>query len=185
MTPSALPDDRDDGDYSQIAIDTGRRGQRLIFEGWFASHADSGTPGPHVHLRTSDQETIVVRSDQVPSVIDALTKAAQHVQGQWAEHGDEYAADVVLRAPDPQDPAALEAQGQARLRFTQAVHDNLTEVMRLLITASSTDEAIDSIAAMLKIEDVHVMVGLARFDLLALTRPATERRLAFIKDAQN
>lgn len=181
MTPSESHDDLDDGDYSQIAIDTGRRGQRLILEGWFASHADSGTPGPHVHLRTSDQETIVVRTDQVPKMIEALSKAAQHVEGQWADHGDAYAADVVLRAPDPQDPAVLEAQRQRRLRFTQAVHDNLTEVMGLLTTASSTDEAIDSVAAALGIEDVDVMVGLARFDLLALTRPATERRLAVIE----
>jgi hypothetical protein len=173
-----------DGDDSQIEIDTGRRGQRLVLEGWFASHADSGTPGPHVHLRTSDRETIVVRADRVPDVIEALARAARHVEGQWASHGEEYAADVVLRSPDPQDPAVAEALRLRRLRFTQAVRDNVEEVVRLLTDASSTDEAIDSVAAALHVDAVDVMVGLARFDLLALTRPATERRLAVIEDAQ-
>lgn len=179
MTPNGPSDDNpNDVDDSEVAVDTGPRGQRLIFESWFASHADSGTPGPHVHLRTSDQETAVVRTDQVPRVIEALTKVAQHVDKQWAAHGDEYAADVVLRAPDPQDPVVVEEQRQRRFRFTQAVHENLPEVMRLLTDASSTDEAIDSIAALLRVDVVDVMVGLPRFDLLTLTRPATERRLA-------
>jgi hypothetical protein len=174
------PEEPVGGDDSHIEVDTGRRGQRLIFEGWFASHADSGTPGPHVHLRTSDHETIVLRADQVPDVVDALERAARHVEGQWASHGEEYAADVVLRSPDPQDPAVAEAPRLRRLRFTQAVYDNVEEVMRLLTSASSTDEAIDSVAAALQVDVVDVMVGLARFDLLALTRPATERRLTVI-----
>jgi hypothetical protein len=178
-------DNRDEGDGAQVAIETGRRGQRLIFEGWFASHADSGTPGPHVHLRTSDGETAVVRADQVPAVIEALTQAAQHVESQWATHGDEYAADVVLRSPDPQDPVEAERQRQRRLRFVQAVHDNVTEVMRLLTAASSTDDAIESIAALLRVEEVDVLVGLARFDLFTLTHPATQRRLTMMESSQD
>jgi hypothetical protein len=62
------------------------------------------------------------------------------------------------------------------LRFTQRVLDNLVEVMRLLTDASSTDKALVNIAALLDVDEVEVMVGLARFDLLTLTRPATERR---------
>jgi hypothetical protein len=185
MTPNDSHDNRDESDDSEVAIDTGRRGQRLIFEGWFASHADSGTPGPHVHLRTSDQETAVVRTDQVPKVIEALTKAAKHVEQLWNTHGDEYAAEVVLRWPDPQDPAVIEEQRQKRLKFIQAVRDNVTEVMRMLTDASSTDEALDSIAALLGVDAADVMMELARFDLLALTRPATSGRLTIIENSQN
>jgi hypothetical protein len=139
----------------------------------------------HVHLRTSDQETAVVRSDQVPQLIDSLTKVAQHIENQWATHGDDYAADVVLRAPDPQDHIVAERQRQKRLRFMQAVRDNLVEVMQLLTDASSTDEALISIARLLKVDEGEVMIGLARFDLLALTQPATQRRLAMIENAQD
>ena len=179
-----LGDDRDDDD-PVVAVETGRRGQRLICEGWFASHADSGTPGPHLHLRTSDAETPVLRTDQLPTFIAALTTVATRIDRLWALEGDQYAADVVLRSPDPQDPRVSEQRRRKRLRFTQAVHDNLPEVMRLLIEASSTDEALVDIAALLGLDEVDVMVGLARFDLLTLTRPATERRLRILAEPED
>ena len=181
MTPSDQSTDGTDGEAS-VAIETGRRGQRLICEGWFASHGDGGTPGPHLHLRTSDREAMVLRADQVPTVISALETVAERIERKWAIDGDQYAADVVLRHPDPQDPQVVAQRRQDRLRFTQAVRDNLTNVTRLLTEATSTDEALVSIAALLGVDEVEVMVGLARFDLLALTRPATERRLNLLSE---
>jgi hypothetical protein len=89
-----------------------------------------------------------------------------------------YAADVVLRSPDPQDPRGIQRRLLERLAFTQAVLDNLPHVLGLLTEASSTDEALINIAALLNVEEAEVMVALARFDCLTLTRPATERRLA-------
>ena len=177
-------DDRDDND-AVVAVETGRRGQRLICEGWFASHADSGTPGPHLHLRTSDAETPVLRTDQLPTLIAALTTVAERIDRLWAIDGDQYAAEVVLRSPDPQDPRVVKQRRRERLRCTQAVHENLPEVMRLLIEASSTDEALINIAALLNFDEVDVMVGLARFDLLTLTRPATERRLRILAEPED
>ena len=175
------PTDPDHGqtpdDDAHVSIETGRRGQRLICEGWFASHADSGTPGPHVHLRTSDGGSAVVRTEQVPDLIAALTTVAGRIDRQWASDGDHYAAEVVLRAPDPQDPDVAEEQRRRRLRFVQAVQHNLSAVTRLIMEATSTDEALVNVAALLDLDEAEVMVGLARFDLLALTRPATERRL--------
>ena len=49
--------------------------------------------------------------------------------------------------------------------------------MRLVMEATSTDEALANVASLLDLDEAEVMVGLARFDLLTLTRPATERRL--------
>jgi PAS domain-containing protein len=173
--------DRDDRD-AVVVVKTGRAGQHLICEGWLASHADSGTPGPHVHLRTSDGEPPVLRTDQLASLIGALTTVAGRVDRLWETDGDRYAADVVLRAPDPQDPRVAQERALDRLRFTQAVLDNLPDVMRLLTEATSTDEALVGVAALLGVDEAEVMVGLARFDLLALTRPATERRLRALAD---
>ena len=172
---------RDGDDEDAVAfMETGRRGQRLICEGWFASHADSGTPGPHLHLRTSDAETPVLRTDQLPSLITALTRVAERIDRAYATDGDQYAADVVLRSPDPQDPQVVRERHLRRLEFTQAVFDHLPEVIRQLTDASSTDEALTNIAGLLDVDEVDAMVGLARFDLLALTRPATERRLRML-----
>ena len=172
-----------DGDEDPVAVmATGRRDQRLICEGWFASHADSGTPGPHLHLRTSDAETPVLRTNQLPSLISALTGVAERIDRLWAAHGNQYAGDVVLRSPDPQDPRVIRQRRRKRLEFTQRVSENLPEVVRLLTAASSTDEALENIAAMLDVDEVDVMVALARFDLLALTRPATEQRLRMLAE---
>ena len=104
-----LEDAADDGSDAEAtaAVETGRRGQWLICEGWFASHADSGTPGAHVHLRSSDGQDPVVRTDQVPALVEALSVVAQRIDGLWAEQGAEYAERVVRRAPDPQDPAVV------------------------------------------------------------------------------
>ncbi|MFI5623964.1 hypothetical protein ACIA03_10890 [Nocardioides sp. NPDC051685] len=176
MTPPEARDGDEADDEAVVTVETGRRDQRLICEGWFASHGDGGTPGPHLHLRTSDREAIVLRTDQVPSVVSALTTVAERIERRWARDGDQYAAEVVLRAPDPQDPRVFAKRRRSRLQFTQAVLDNLPDVMRSLTEATSTDEALDTIASLLHMDEVDVMIGLARFDLLTLTRPATERR---------
>jgi hypothetical protein len=181
--PPAEPIDPRDLD-PVVAVETGRRGQQLICEGWFASHADSGTPGPHVHLRTSDRETPVLRTDQLPALVAALTTVAERIERRWETDGEQYAADVVLRSPDPQDLRVTRQRRRARLSFVQAVRDNLADVMRLLVEASSTDEALVDIAALLDVDEADVMVGLARFDLLALTRPATERRLGLLDELE-
>lgn len=181
MTPNDEAADGTDED-AFVAVETGRRGQRLICEGWFASHADGGTPGPHLHLRTSDREALVLRTDQVPNLVSALETVGDRIERKWAVDGDEYAAEVVLRHPDPQDPRVVAQQRQKRSRFTQSVFDNLTDVMRLLTEADSTDEALVSIAALLGVDEVEVLAGLAQFDLLALTRPATERRLTVLSE---
>jgi hypothetical protein len=181
---SADEDDRGDNE-AVVSVETGRRGQHLICEGWFASHADSGTPGPHLHLRTSDGEPPVLRTDQLPSLITGLTQVAERIDRLWATDGDQYAAEVVLRSPDPQNPRVIQQRRLNRLRFTQRVLDNLPEIMRLLTEASSTDEALITIAALLDVDAVEVMVNLARFDLLTLTRPATELRLRMLVESED
>jgi hypothetical protein len=178
------PDEADDDTDPVVTMETGRRGQRLICEGWFASHADSGTPGPHLHLRTSDGETPVLRTDQLPTLVAGLTTVAERIDRLWATDGDEYAAEVVLRGPDPQDPRVAQESRRQRLRFTQAVQENAPRVMQLLTGASSTDEALIAIAALLGVSEADVMVGLARFDLLSLTRPATERRRRVLAEGE-
>lgn len=169
-------------DDATASVETGRRGQRLVVEGWLASHADSGSPGPHVHLRTTDREDAVLRTDQVGELVAALRLVADRIDQLWDEHGDRYAEEVVLRQDDPQDPEVAHQRLLRRLRLVQSVADALPEVLRLLRDASSTDEALEGIGRLLDVDEAEVLVGLARFDLLALTRPATERRVAALRD---
>lgn len=180
MTPHDAEDES--GAEATAAVETGRRSQWLICEGWFASHADSGTPGPHIHLRTSDGHDPVLRTDQIPDLVDALTTVAKRIDRMWMEQGDEYAANVVLRSPDPNDPEVIRHARIDHLRFTQRVTDNLPEVTRLLVQAESTDEALVNIGALLGVEEPEVMYRLARFDMLSLTRAAYERRLQLLNE---
>jgi len=173
-----------DAEEPVAAVQTGRRGQQFICEGWFASHADSGTPGPHVHLRTSDRDDPVLRIDQVPALVKALSLVSERIERMWAVDGDQYAEDVVLRSPDPQDPDVIRRRRVEYLTFTQRVADNLAEVIRLLSQASSTDEALIDLGELLGVDEAEVMYRLARFDLLSLTRAAYERRLHMLAELE-
>ena len=115
----SAPEDGTDAEEATAAVETGRRGQRLICEGWFASDADSGTPGPHVHLRTSDGQDPVLRTDQVAGLAEALPVVARRIERMWEVDGAEYAEKVVLRSPDPQDLGVSRQRNLERLRLTQ------------------------------------------------------------------
>ena len=162
------------------AIPSARRNQSLVVSGWFATHADAGTPGPHLRLSASDLEDLVIRTDQVPQLCAVLQLMAQRVDEQWAVDGERYADEVVRRAPDPQDPEVERAAALDRLRFNAVVGDRLDEVVALIRAAESTDEAIDAVAALLDIDPALVLGRLSRFNLLGLTRRATERRWQLI-----
>ncbi|WP_377322610.1 hypothetical protein ACFJIY_24375 [Pimelobacter simplex] len=165
---------------AQGAMPSARRDRSVVVDGWFASHADSGTPGPHLRLRASDFEELVIRTDQVPMLCALLTAVAERIDAQWAVDGQQYADEVVRRSPDPQDPEVERASALARLRFVASVGERADEVLALIRGADSTDEAVDSVAALLGADPVDVLVRLARFNLLGLTRPATERRWQLI-----
>ncbi len=161
-------------------LGTGILGQRLILEGWFASHADGGTPGPHVHLRTSDRRDAVVRTDQIPELIAALTQVAERIERLWDTDGEEYTETVIRHSPDPNDPAWIRDNQIQHLELTDLIAANLPEVARLLLEADSTDDALTSVAVLLGVDEADVLVRLANFDLLSMTRAAAERRVSML-----
>jgi hypothetical protein len=81
--------DGDDGD-PQASLDTGIRNQRLVVAGWGASHADTGTPGPHVHLSTGDGHDPVLRTSQVPALVDALHAVGARIDRMWERDGADW-----------------------------------------------------------------------------------------------
>ena len=157
-------------------MDTGVRNQRLIVEGWFASHADKGTPGPHVHLRTSDRRDAVLKTDQIPELIDIVTVVGRRIEQLWTSDGQQYTHDVLRHSPDPNNPETIRRERIKYLELTEKLSARMPEVVALVQAAESTDEALASVAALLDADEVDVMIRLARFDLLSLTRPAGEAR---------
>ena len=55
-------------------------------------------------------------------------------------------------------------------------------MVALITRARSVDEAVVAVSRLLDVDEVTVMSGLAQFNLLALTRPATERRAALLAE---
>ena len=102
----------------------------------------------------------------------------------WEVDGDEYAQAVVRRSPNPDDPEVIRQRRINELQFTQRLAPHMPQVVTLLRDAESTDEAIIAIAALLGTDEAEVMVRLARFDLLSLTRPATSGRAQMLADLE-
>lgn len=178
MTEDAtpVPDDDDDTD-AEVALDTGIRGQRLLIHGWFASHADSGTAGPHVRLGASGEMDPVLRTDQIPALIDGLNAVAERIDRQWARDGQGFLRDTnFAEAPDPNDPAVQQQRRVEDLELHSLIADHWTEIAPILFDAENTDDAIARIAALLDVDEIRVLVRLSRFSLFSLTRGARERR---------
>jgi len=61
------------------SMTTGVHGQVLAIDGWSASHADTGTPGPHVRLLANGINGAVLKTSQVPELIECLNLVAGRI----------------------------------------------------------------------------------------------------------
>lgn len=169
---------RDDEPEATERVDTAIYDQALLVSGWFASHADSGTPGPHVHLRAVGTESspTVLHTSQVPALIDALAVVAERIERLWAVDGEDYINEVLRHSPNPNDPEVIRQRRIKRLRFVEAVAANLPEVIARLRQADNADDAIESLAELLDVDEVYILVQLPQVSLLSFTHSATAAR---------
>jgi hypothetical protein len=153
-------------------ITTGIHGQVLNINGWFASHADTGRPGPHIHLSTggsSNMRGAVLRTSQVPELVDCLNLVAERIDKQWERHGDDF-----LRTfgdePDDNDPAVIRQRRVDHLLLNQQIAAHITEIVDLVVQADDIHDATESIAALLDVDEMALQVHLQNFSLFGLTR---------------
>lgn len=155
------------------SMETGIYGQLLNINGWFASHADTGRPGPHVHLSEGGSSTMrgaVLKTSQIPELIGCLNLVAERIDQQWEREGDEYLRTLV-DAPDDNDPEVIRQRRIDKLVLNEKFAAHIKEIVELLIQAEDIHEATDSITAMLGVDDdMAVQVGLLNFSLFRLTR---------------
>ena len=78
-TADSLSDEHEE-QQGQREMPTAVRDQNLVIDGWMASHADSGTPGPHVRLWAPGANGVVLRTDQIPELIAGLEAVAQGIE---------------------------------------------------------------------------------------------------------
>ena len=166
----------DDGSAS-ASVRTGRRGQWLNADGWIASHADSGTPGPHVRVNTNDRQDAVLKTSQVPGFVAALTRVAERIDRMWAEG----AGDGYPFGPDHNDPAVIRQQRIQELDFFERLQTRLPEVVAVLLAAEEHHAASAEIAELLGVDELAVEHRLRKVNLFGFTRVAAAARAAELR----
>lgn len=163
-------EDRDTGD-PQVALRTGIRDQRMVVSGWFASHADSGTRGPHVHLSTNDRNDPVLRTSQIPELVDALNVVGERIDRSWETDGADYPFGD---APDDNDPAVIRQRRINQLVLLENLRAHFSEIAEILLRSQDMHDASAAIAPLLGIDELEVTHRLNNINLFAMTRTPSE-----------
>jgi hypothetical protein len=169
------PEDED----AQAALGTGIRDQRLVVSGWGASHADTGTPGPHVHLSTNDRQNPVLRTSQIPELVDALHVVGARIDRMWERDGETW---FTGDEPDDNDPAVIRQRRIDHLVLLDNLRAHLPEVVAILLRSDDLHDASAAIAPLLGIDEVEVSYRLNSINLFAMTRAPSEARTTQLAD---
>lgn len=177
MSSEGPSEDRDTGD-AQVAMRTGIRDQRLVVSGWFASHADTGTRGPHVHLSTSDRQNPVLKTSQVPELVDALNLVGERIERLWSTDG----ADYPFGEPDDNDPAVIRQRRIDHLVLLDKLRAHFSAIAEILLRSQDMHDASTAIAPLLGIDETEVTYRLNSINLFAMTRRPSEARAEELAD---
>ena len=150
---------------------TGVYGQVLGISGWFASHADTGTPGPHVRLWANGINGAVLKTNQIPELIECLNLVAERIDRLWEREGDEY---PFPDAPDDNDPAVIRQRRIDHLVLLQNLRTHFSEIADILLRSQDMHDASTAIAPLLGIDEVEVTSQLNSINLFAMTRTPSE-----------
>lgn len=178
---TATPEDAEGLD-AEVAMDTGIRGQRLLIHGWFASHADSGTPGPHVRLHAGGSMDPVLKTSQIPALIEGLRRVADRIDAQWERDGEDYLRTGLADAPDPNDPAVARQRKVEDLELHDLIAANWSAIATLVADSENTDDAVGRVAALLDVDEIRVLVRLSQFSLSSLTRDGRASRARTLQE---
>ncbi len=177
MSNEGAGEDLDTGD-AETAVRTGIRDQRMVVSGWFASHADTGTPGPHVHLSTNDRQDPVLKTSQIPELIGALNLVGERIERLWETDG----ADYPFGEPDDNDPAVIRRRRIDHLVLLDNLRTHFTEIADILLRSRDMHDASAAIAPLLGIDESEVTYRLNNINLFAMTRTPSEARTKQLTD---
>jgi hypothetical protein len=164
-------DEANEHEDATASMQTGVHGQTLDIDGWFASHADTGTPGPHVRLVANGINGAVLKTSQIPELIECLNLVAERIDRLWEREGDEY---PFSDAPDDNDPAVIRQGRIDHLVLLQHLRTNFTEIAEILLRSRDMHDASTAIAPLLGIDEMDVTHRLNSINLFAMTRTPSE-----------
>jgi hypothetical protein len=164
---------------AQAVVVTGIRDQRLVVSGWGASHADTGTPGPHVHLSTNDRQNPVLKTSQIPELVDALHMVGGRIDRMWEQDG---ATWFTGDEPDDNDPAVIRQRRIDHLVLLDNLRAHFSEIAEILLRSDDLHDASTAIAPLLGIDEMEVTYRLNSINLFAMTRTPSEARTKKLAD---
>jgi hypothetical protein len=153
------------------SMETGVYGQVLNINGWFASHADTGTPGPHVRLVADGINGAVLRTSQIPELVECLNLVAERIDLLWERDGDTY---PFPDGPDDNDPAVVRQRRIDHLVFFQNLRVHFSEIAEILLRCDDMHDSSVAIAPLLGIDEMEVTSRLNSINLFAVTRTPSE-----------
>ena len=153
------------------SMETGVYGQFLNIDGWFASHADTGAPGPHVRLVANGINGAVLKTTQIPELIECLNVVAERIDRLWERDGDEY---PFPDAPDDNDPTVIRQRRIDHLVLLQNLRTHFSEIAEILLRSRDMHDASSAIAPLLGIDEMEVTFQLNSINLFAMTRTPSE-----------
>ena len=159
-----MVDEPDQDSYANVESGVDR--QRVILEGWLASLADGGKPGPHVSIRPDAERRIVVRADRIDELIGELVRVRDRIVETWEHLPESDRSDLEGRA-------LLAARHRARLDqdrrlFYDRLAERLDAVAVVLSTPMTPKEAARAVATELGLAEEQVLPFVTKIDLLAL-----------------
>jgi len=174
MGTSGIEEAREHEDAT-ASMETGVRNRWLNIDGWFASHADSGTPGPHVRLMTHGINGAVLKTSQVPELVECIELVAERIDRMWERDGDEFLSDFG-DAPDDNDPAVIRQRRIDQLVLLDNLRGHFSEIAEILLASQDMHDASAAIAPLLGIDEMEVTYRLDSLNLFAMTRAPSEAR---------
>ncbi len=182
MTSSGAQEAHEHGEATATML-TGIEGQTLVLDGWFASHADCGRPGPHVHLSDANSEMrgAVLKTSQVPELIECLELVTARIEDQWRNEAEEYLQDFPA-APDPNDPEVVRQRRIEHLECLDKLAAHFAEVGKILSESEDLHVASARIAALIDLTEEDVEGRLHRVNLFSLTQAASRHRAAELEE---
>jgi len=175
---------RSEDEDPERAMETGVRDQTLVITGWFASQADSGTPGPHVRLWSGGVNGAVLRTNQIPELIDNINAVRERIDRQWDEQGEEFLAaydDWI----DDNDPEVILQRRIDHLDFVDRLRTHFSQVAAILVQAADIHAASAAIAPLLGVDEVEVEVRLNNISLFSLTRTPSAARAEILRELRD
>jgi hypothetical protein len=170
MTTSGIEEANEHEDAA-TSMETGVHGTFLNIDGWFASHADTGTRGPHVRLLGDGINGAVLRTSQVPELIECLNLVAGRIDRLWEQEGDDY---PFPDAPDDNDPAVIRERRIEFLVLLQNLRAHFAEIAEILLRSETMHDASTAIAPLLGIDEFEVTYRLNNINVFAMTRIPSE-----------